>query len=461
MFLNSIRWRLQLWYALILVCVLAGFGFTAYELQRGRLFRRIDGELQRRVAELESALRGPAGRRPGFPESPPRGPGRDRPPPEDLPFPGDLPRPGRRDDGPDPLLRPPREFHLAPEQARLFDASDTNGFYFVLWARDGKELARSTNAPPIVPIPAANPSSPQPPRMRGELREMFHATPPGEILLAGCSIAGELMDLRRTAAWLSAIGGGILLLGLVGGWWSATRAIRPIHDISDTAATIAAGDLSKRIPISDAESELGELAGVLNSTFSRLEAAFTQQQQFTSDAAHELRTPVSVLLTRTQSTLSRERTPAEYKETLEACQRAAQRMRRLIESLLELARLDAGQEQMKRLTFDLSKTAADCVDLVRPLAEHKRIRVECNLTPLECVGDPERLGQVITNLLTNAVNYNKPDGEVRLTAQDENGSAVLKITDTGCGIAPEDLPRLFERFYRADKSRSDGRSGLG
>src|SRR5208283_5434495 len=102
---------------------------------------------------------------------------------------------------------------------------------------------------------------------------------------------------------------------------------------------ISAGDMSQRISIADTESELGQLAGVLNSTFGRLEAAFARQQQFTSDAAHELRTPVSVMLTQTQTALNRDRSPAEYRETVEACQRAAQRMRRMIESLLELARL--------------------------------------------------------------------------------------------------------------------------
>ena len=150
----------------------------------------------------------------------------------------------------------------------------------------------------------------------------------------------------------------MLLLGLAGGWWVATRAIRPIEAISATAVKIAGGDLSQRINAADTESELGRLAGVLNSTFARLEAAFAQQARFTSDASHELRTPVSVILSQTQTALSRERTSSEYREALEACQRAARRMRKLTESLLELARLDAGQEPMKRERFDLSRIVA-------------------------------------------------------------------------------------------------------
>jgi heavy metal sensor kinase len=219
--------------------------------------------------------------------------------------------------------------------------------------------------------------------------------------------------------------------------------------------------LSQRINVAEAESELGKLAAVLNSTFARLESAFAQQKQFASDAAHELRTPVAVILTQTQTALNREREAADYKQTVEACQRAAQRMRKLIESLLALARLDAGQEVLKRLRFDFSKTISDCVELVKPIAEERAVKISTALEPVEVTGDSERLAQVITNLLTNAIQYNLPDGEVRVKLESQNGLAVLTVSDKGQGIAPEDLPRVFERFYRADKSRSTGGNGLG
>jgi len=159
--------------------------------------------------------------------------------------------------------------------------------------------------------------------------------------------------------------------------------------------------------------------------------------------------------------LNKERTGVEYRETLEACQRAAQRMRRLIESLLELARFDAGQEELKRIPFDLAATARDCVEMIQPLAAERRVKIATEFTPAKCKGDPERIGQVITNLLTNAVNYNKPEGEVRLNVGTQNGHAVVRVADTGGGIAPEDLSRVFERFYRADKARSNSLGGAG
>ena len=455
MFLHSIRWRLQLWYGLILVAVLAGFGFTAFTLERSRQFRNLDDQLTRRLGALANGLGAPPRRgagpegRPGRPP-----PGQSRP---------DFPADGPPDeDGPSDHPPRPGAFHLPPRAAALFDETDTNSFYYVIWTRDGRELTRSANVPASVVRPQhfAGHENP-PPKNRDLFREVSLTTPPGETLLVGRTVVPELAESRRVAWSLAGVGGGVLILGLAGGWWLASRAIRPIQGISATAVKISAGDLSQRIDTVDTENELGQLAAVLNSTFARLEAAFAQQKQFTSDAAHELRTPVSVMLTQTQGTLNRERTAAEYRETVEACQRAAQRMRRLIESLLELARLDAGQEQMKRMTFGLSQMVSDAVEMIQPLALERGVKVHADVDSIECTGDSERLGQVVTNLLTNAIHYNKPNGEVRVTGRARNGSVVLSVADTGQGISAEDLPHVFKRFYRADKSRTVGRTGLG
>jgi heavy metal sensor kinase len=461
---KSIKWRLQLWYGLILVVVLAGFGFTAYQLERGRLLGRIDDELHRRVQVLANAMHRPP---PRGPEANGQGQPFDRPPPGQFP-----------DDGPPGQNpHPQREFHLPPEAVGLFGTNEINNFYFIIEGRDGQELARSDNVP-AVPTPVVqagrdslNSVNSIAPRLDSRQApktvefenylETANLLPSGETILVGGSIAPELRELKMTALKLSGTGGIILFFGLAGGWWFVSRALRPISEISSTATRISAGDLSQRINVAEAESELGQLAAVLNSTFARLEAAFAQQQQFTSDAAHELRTPVSVMLTQTQTALNREREAADYKQTVEACQRAAQRMRRLIESLLALARLDAGQEVLKRLRFDFSKTISDCAEMVKPMADERGVKISIELSSLEITGDSERIAQVVTNLLTNAIQYNLPDGEVRVKLESQNGMAVLTVSDTGQGIAAEDLPRVFERFYRADKSRSTGGNGLG
>jgi two-component system OmpR family sensor kinase len=273
----------------------------------------------------------------------------------------------------------------------------------------------------------------------------------------------DLAALNRLALFFATAGGAVLVLGLAIGWWLTSRALLPIKEISRTAAGIAEGDLSQRINTAETETELGELAGVLNETFARLEASFAQQTRFTSDAAHELRTPLTVLITQTQSALARERTSAEYVETLRSCHRAGQRLRRLTESLLDLARLDSGTEPFFCVDFDLSHTASECLELIQPLAEQRHLTLKTDLPETMCHGDPGRLGQVITNLLANAIHYNREGGEVLLSLRQEGDAVLLVVADTGIGITPEDLPHVFERFYRADKSRSAApeRTGLG
>jgi heavy metal sensor kinase len=469
MIFKSIRWRLQVWHGLILVAVLLGFGVTAYHVARNNQLRRVDQELDQRLMAL---LRPPpewAAAHP--PEQPPEQPPSQ--PPE--------PRP------PDPAAILAK-IRAAIEHPNVQDAADTNAFYFVLWNKDGSIAAHSPTAPPNVPMPSGTPPAQpqpeptpfrgasnnpplslrapppfQPGRTRNDNRELDRFLPQGERVLVGRSLAPELAAMHRLAYELFAAGAAVLALGLAGGFWLASRAIHPIEDISATAVKISAGDLSQRINTADTESELGRLANVLNSTFSRLEAAFAQQARFTADASHELRTPVSVILTQTQTALSRPRTEAEYREALEACQRAAQRMRKLTASLLELARLDAGQDTIKAEPLDLAKVTAECVEMLRPLAAERGITIHSELGSAECRGDAERVAQVVINLVSNAIYFNRDRGEVRVSTRVENAAAILSVSDTGSGIPTEDLPHIFERFYRVDKSRSNaqGRTGLG
>ena len=463
---KSIKWRLQLWYGLILVVVLAGFGFTAYQLERNRQFRRIDDELHRRVDFLAKGLHRPP---------PQRGPNRNHPP-------FDQPPPERiQEDGlPGQDQKALRDYLDTPQAHALFFVQDgQNKYNYIIRPDDSvnvlsdpkfqagwwnTELVVNANNETRIVFTNLSPELGDigVPQTIGELRGIVRKLPSGESVQVSCTIAPELRELRLTALKLAGVGGVILFFGLIGGGWLVSRAIKPINEISATAAKISAGDLSQRINVAEAESELGQLAAVLNSTFARLETAFAQQKQFASDAAHELRTPVSVILTQTQTALNRERDAASYQLTIEACQRAAQRMRKLIESLLALARFDAGQEVLKRMRLDFSKTVADCVDLVQPLAEERGVKIISKLAPMEFTGDFERLAQVVTNLLTNAIQFSHTAGEVRVDLELQGSLAVLTVADAGQGIAPEDLPRVFGRFYRADQSRTgSGNSGLG
>src|SRR5438876_8617673 len=397
MIIKSIRWRLQIWLAFLLVCVLSGFGVTVYQLQRVNQLRQIDEELERRVAALDRAVRG----------GPPPDFGRGRPP-----FDGRPGEPGTDDGGnrPPPPLHDGREFfppgpgpemklrlreiRLSPEVSSLFEDTRTNSFYFAIWSRDRTLLKSSTNAPVDVPLPVRlSGATLTHTRMRDALREAYHYTELGDCVLAGRNITGDLNAMGRFAFGLFAAGGTVLAFGLGGGWWLTTRAIRPVEEMSAAASRISAGNLSERITVANADNEFGRLAGVLNSTFARLEAAFSQQRQFTADASLELRTPLAVIISEAQTPLAPQRSSGEYRETVEACLDTAQQMRRLTESLLELARFDGGQERLQRDAFDLAEMAGACVERIRPLAARDGIQIQCDLAAAKMLGDADRMGQ--------------------------------------------------------------------
>ena len=360
---------------------------------------------------------------------------------------------------------PRREIRLSDATASFFDETRTNGFYFAFWSRSGSLMRSASNAPASLIWPGEGGRDTQPHTMnRDGFRETYQFTEFGECVLAGRWVGDDLRRLDRFAWLLLGAGAAILALGLGGSWSLARQAVRPVEQISATASRISAGNLSERINVEETEGELGRLASVLNSTFSRLESAFSRQKQFTADASHELRTPLAVMISEAQTTLARPREAAEYRETVEACLEAAQEMRRLTDSMLQLARLEAAPEEIERVPVDLAALAAHAEKLVQPLAEEQDLRITSRLDQVQVLADSGFLTQVITNLLNNAIHYNQPSGTIEISTCQQGDQALLTVSDTGLGISAEDLPHIFERFYRGDKARSSkggGRMGLG
>jgi len=356
---------------------------------------------------------------------------------------------------------PPIPSLEAIEQA-LFAEGGREAAYFMVVNHEGKVLRASASAP-TPPADLALPATDRATRLRGERREHVRRVRPGLLLIVGRPIGAELAELRRFGAGLGTAAALVWAAALAVGAGIARRAIRPIEVIAATAERIAAGDLGSRIALQDTETELGALARVLNATFDRLCEALARQSRFTADASHELRTPLAVILSQAESALARERPAAEYREALEACQRAAKRLQHLVESLLTLARLDAGGGGPLNERVALDRVVAEALDLLRPLAAERRLEISAELQPAACTGRADELAQVALNLIANAIHYNREGGRIEVETAADGTNVRLTVRDTGIGIAPEHLPRIFERFYRADsaRSRAHGRAGLG
>lgn len=255
-----------------------------------------------------------------------------------------------------------------------------------------------------------------------------------------------------------------LLAAALGGTFVAGRALRPIEQLTQTARAIHADDLGRRVGYAGPPDEVGRLAATLDDMLARLEEGFARERRFTADAAHELRTPLAALKGRIGVTLSRPRLPAAYVAALTEMEGQVDRLSRLSDDLLLLARLPAGGHPPAWEAIRLADFLPAVLDVVRPLAEAKGIALTLD-APDELVvhGRLDWLTRLLLNLLDNAVKYTPPGGRVSLAATRGAGWVAIAVGDSGPGIAPEHLPHLFERFYRVagDRARADGGAGLG
>lgn len=254
-----------------------------------------------------------------------------------------------------------------------------------------------------------------------------------------------------------------LLLAGGGGWILAGRALEPVDHITLMARSISATDLSQRINL-NRQDELGRLAGTFDEMIRRLERAFAEQRQLTADVSHELRSPLTILEAQTTLALRRSRTAEEYRQVLKSVQEEVERMSDMVNQLLLLARAEAGQEPVNLEPVHLADIAQTVIDGLHPLAQEKGVVLTLQLDPRAWVqGDATRLRQLLRNLVDNALNHTPAGGQVEVAVSRTRDHAFVTVADTGEGIAPEDLPHIFQRFYRSDRARrrGTGNSGLG
>lgn len=254
------------------------------------------------------------------------------------------------------------------------------------------------------------------------------------------------------------------VLATIGGRILASRSLRPVSRMASAARTISVKNMTERLERSGAGDELDYLAETFNDMLGRLEKQVAQLRQFTADAAHELRTPLAALRGNAEIALSGKRSAAELRAVLADGIEEYDRLARIADDLLLLARADAGQEFIRRAPFAFDTALADVIDLFSPTAEE--LGVTLTLARRDAVqidGDDGRLRQMIGNLLDNSIKFTPVGGLVRVSLAAANGVAELTVRDTGVGIEPEHLTHVFDRFYRADRARSrdGGGAGLG
>jgi signal transduction histidine kinase len=303
---------------------------------------------------------------------------------------------------------------------------------------------------------------PSPPfRSRDGYREALVGGPSESVVVAGQSLRAVYGDVRRLATSLSIASFVGAALALPVAVWLRRQLARSIGQIDETARSLAPGHPT-RIDLGRVADEFVGVARALNGAFDRLDEAIARERQLTSDASHELRTPAATLLAEARWALQRPRDADAYRRSLEVCARQGARMKDLVESLLTLARLEAGTLPPARDHVELRPVVEEAMAELQALATESRVALRVN-GDVSVWADHVQLRILVSNLLSNAIRYNRPEGEVLVGIGTEGPRVILTVSDTGRGLDPALAARAFERFWRADSARStrDGGSGLG
>ena len=417
----SLRARLTLWYLATLLVVLSVFG-AEIVWQQGRIgLRRVDRELDDATATLANMLQ-------------------------------------------DELTEMSDPAAAAAEVRRLMAAP---GRAVAILDADGRVLAASWNGLPVSSEPAT----------RSESQVWTDETPSGAWrihvirrtfggaayrLLVAAPLADVLRE-RREAQDAMLIGIPIaLLLAAAGGLWLASVGLRPITDMAHRAADLAPIGMED-LGQSERRDELGQLARAFNGLVARLRHALQTQRQFMADASHELRTPVSVIQSAADVTLTRQhRDECEYRDALDIAGTEARRLGRLVEDMLVLARADAGGYPLRRVSRYLNELVSECQRTVDIVARERRVTVTTSATgDVSFFGDEDLLRRMLLNLVQNAVQHTRPGGQVNVDVSPDSTQVAIRVRDEGPGLPDADRERIFGRFVQLDAARRANGAGLG
>jgi len=445
---KSIRWQIQAWYGFLLLLAIIAFIVIAYQIIHLEKEREIDRRLSEKITVITANLRKAVLADPSlqamkqaFMANPPS-------------------------DASAVLLEHLKSGKIkVPDLIRnAYSGTDPGHSYFRIIDTDGAVVLESDNAyedMDFLPIPTQGIEVKA--RYVGQRRERMVSDDSGFRMTVGQDISQEISEMNRITALVVSSGIGLWILGLLGGWTIASYVIRSINVISQAAVRISEGDLNGRIALENTGNELHDLASVLNRTFDRLRDSLQRQKQFTADASHEMRTPVTVILSETQRMRKKSRSVQEYQEAIDSCHCAGVRMKKLVEGLLLLARQDGADQDLHLEDCRLDDLLNDIVQATRVLARDKYMTLHPDLEPVSIRTDIQKLSTAVSNILENAITHHQGHGNVWISCQTNASFVYISVKDDGPGISENDLPHIFERFYQVDKSRTSNsaHSGLG
>lgn len=428
---RSLRFRMTMWYAGLLAGALVLFGISVYVGLARYLYWNLEKSLQEQCRSIGLNL---------LPEVP----------------------------------RQPAGF-LTEEIEESF-APEVNGHFFRVTRADGTLIYRSGNPKSGKFDPANIPAFPTDQAFSKKisirhgrrllLTGMVFTNPDGTRFLIESGVPYRQVEevLQGLLLTLLIYVPLMVLLAVTGGYWLMRRSLRPVDEITQRAEGITSSNLSQRLPVIRTGDELERLSVALNRMIARLEDAFQHANRFSADASHELRTPLTILQLELEGMAQNQQLAPQLLEQIGSALEETQRLSRIVENLLTIARLDAGEARMEKLEVNLGELANETSEQLKLLADEKSVSLRCEAPAgIYVEGDRSRLKQVIVNLIDNAIKYTPQGGNVTVRVSEKGNSAILEVTDTGAGIPAEALPHIFERFYRADKARSreSGGAGLG
>ncbi len=433
----GVRGKLTAWYILVFSVVLACFCVSIYIMMESKLMHSVDRRLQT-MAELISKTELCAV--PNF-------------------LPPDFERRLNRIFGTRPVGKFVRVLDLSGEIGSRTENLDETKIPV------NKDLVREVVAKGEIIFETQYPLGPKIPiRFINYPVKRFNQKKVHGVVQVGTSLEFVRESMRNLVMVFLLLGPSLLMAAALVGFFLAGKAFKPIREIARTTRHITVNNLDERITVPVVHDDIGQLASTINGMLDRLSLSFQKTAQFTADASHELRTPLTIMQGELEIALRGERSAEEYIDTLGSSLEEVERMSRIVNDLLLLSKSDMGQEVMQHDAVDLKSLIEGLLPPFKLMAEEQQIELSRSLAEVDMVsGDQLKLRQLLVNLLTNAIRYTSAGGKVNLSLKNVESGVEIAVADTGIGIPAEDMPHIFDRFYRADKARSRqyGGSGLG